>query len=154
MSGCSTSKRSSSPTRDGVHADTWVQYIAPRPYAQRVPARARILDITVTEGKRLVKSRAVTNAVTVRRIAALVDRLPFAGGPDVAVSCPGAALDAPFDVFRFRASPAARAIATVSMWSGTPDTGDPCSASSLWIRGHSQRALADGGLLLKAAGLK
>jgi hypothetical protein len=140
--------------KTGVRADSWVQYIAPRPYAQRVPAQARILDITVTEGKRLVKSRAVTNAVTVRRIAALVDGLPFAGGPDVAVSCPGFALDTPIDVFRFRADPAARALATVSMWAGTPTTSYPCFVSSLWIRARRQPGLADGGVLLKAAGLK
>jgi hypothetical protein len=139
----------------GVRADAWVQYAAPRPYAQRVPAQARILDITVTRDAKLVSSRELTNTAAVRRIAAVADALPFVGGPDVAIACPElGGPDERFDTLRFRASPGGRALATVSMWSSTPNTGDPCEASSLWIRGHSQRSLADGGVLLKAAGLK
>jgi hypothetical protein len=146
--------------KTGVRADAWVQYIAPRPYAQRVPAQARILSITVTKQvgvsrphEVIIRSREETNVATVRRIAAVVDSLPFAGGPDVAVSCP-ALIAVPVDTLRFRASQGGPALATVSMRSGTPDTGDPCVASALWIRGHSQPALADGGVLLKAVGLK
>jgi hypothetical protein len=40
----------------------------------------------------------------------------------------------------------------VSLYAGTPDTGDPCADASLWIRRHRQTSLADGGVLLKQAG--
>jgi hypothetical protein len=147
--------------KTGVRADAWVQYIAPRPYAQRVPGQARILEVTVSRRPNPIKprvvttTREVTNAATVRRIAAVVDGLPFIGGPDVEISCPS--IGGPgqsFDTLRFRAHPGGRVLATVSAWSLTSDTADPCAPTGLWIRGHGEPALADGGVLLKAVGLK
>lgn len=137
----------------GVRADMWIQYLAPRPAAQRVPAQARVLDITVTQppSGKIVRSLQVTNVRTVRRIAAVIDGLPLAGGPNIAISCPVFPSDTRFETFRLRATATGTTLATVGLYAATPDTGDPCADASLWIRGHRQAPLADGGVLLGQA---
>jgi hypothetical protein len=141
--------------RTGVRADVWIQYRAPRPLAQRVPTVARVLDITVTQpfSTKVFQSLRVTNARNVRRIAALVDGLPFIGGPRIAISCP-AFLPASerLVTFRFRTSPAGPSVATVSLDAATRDSADPCADAALAIRGRQLPPLANGGGLLRRAG--
>jgi hypothetical protein len=105
-----------------------------------------------------VRSLEITDRRTVRRIAALVDGLPFAGGPNIPVLCPppplrrGNPIDARLDTFRFRASPTSTSLATASLYADTSATDDPCAHTSLSIRGHRQQPIADGGALLTQAG--
>jgi len=138
----------------GVRADVWVQYQVPRPTEQRVPEHVRVLDLTVTQAGKVLARRQVTTLETIQRIAEAIENLPFESVPrDLAfpIMCPPQSPDVPQDSFRFQASPTGKALATVSLPADSPDVASPCTGASLWIRGHRQPALADGGALLKTA---
>jgi hypothetical protein len=136
-----------------VRADAEVRYLAPRPYDQRVPTAARVLDITVGSNlERPLLSLTVTKRAVVRRIARIVDSLPFVGNETgVAFSCPAFTVTAPVDRFVFRPA-AGPALATVTELASTPTEDYPCFETSLTIRGHREPPLLGGGLLLKQAG--
>jgi hypothetical protein len=136
-----------------VRADGQVQYLAPRAADQRVPPRARALDVTMTPnaGKPLL-SLTVTRLSLVRRIAALVNGLPFAGNlSGVGFSCPSFP-STPTDTFTFRASAAGRALAEVTELAATPTYIDPCETTTLRINGRLEPPLMEGGALLRRAG--
>lgn len=137
-----------------VLADAYVRYLAPRPYDQRVPAQARVLEITVGSNlPRPLLSLKVTDASKVRRIAQIVDALPFQShAPGPPTSCPYNQGTFPIDRFIFRATPGGAVLATVSEDSGTPTYDYPCGSTSLTIRGQHEPPLQDGGVLLKHAG--
>ncbi|MEA2410251.1 MAG: hypothetical protein QOC77_812, partial [Thermoleophilaceae bacterium] len=135
----------------GVRADAEVRYIAPRPVSQQIPASARVLQITQrSQGSAPLLSLTITRRSEVRRIAAMVDALPFVGKSTGAFSCPY--LGAPLDTFVFRAGRRGRALASVSESAYTPAQASPCALSTLTIRGHRQAALLQGGVLLRQAG--
>ncbi|HWF55963.1 MAG TPA: hypothetical protein VG223_15100 [Solirubrobacteraceae bacterium] len=137
-----------------VRADSEVRYVAPRPYSERIPSAARVLDITISGGSpRPVLSRTVTRLSEVRRIAGFVNALPFLGHDSgVAFSCPDFSSGAPVDTFVFRATPAGPVLATVSEWAATPIDTSPCTLTTLRVRGHREPPLMDGGVLLHQAG--
>jgi len=143
----------------GVRADATVRYSAPRLRGQRVPARARVLEITMTRARfgpspppKLESPLVVTRRSDVRRIAAIVDGLPFVASlRGVAISCP-AILPAPIVTFTFRAAPTSPALATVSEAANTPAQAEPCFTTALTIRGHREPGLLAGGKLLRQAG--
>lgn len=136
-----------------VRADAEVRYIAPRPYDERIPQRARVLQITVGSNlSRPLLSRRVTNVSDVRRIARMVDALPFVGNEHgVAFSCGATLPSFPIDSFVFR-GPSGAEIAKVTESASQPTTDDPCDVTSLTIRGQREPPLQDGGILLKHAG--
>jgi hypothetical protein len=142
----------------GVRADATVRYAAPRLLAQRVPAQARVLEITMTRSPfgpspspTLKAPLVVTRRADVRRIAAIVDALPFAAMIRVPIACPFIG-PAPIVTFTFRRSPDGRVLATVSEPADTPTDADPCFATALTIRGHPEPGLLEGGTLLRQAG--
>jgi hypothetical protein len=143
----------------GVRADATVRYSAPRLPGQRVPAQARVLEVAMTPSPfgpapapTLKTPLVVSKRSQVRRIAALVDGLPFlASLSGVAISCP-AILPAPTVTFTFRGAPAGAALATVSEPADTPAEAEPCFATALTISGHRQPSLLEGGKLLREAG--
>ena len=102
-------------------------------------------------GSKPLLSLTVTRRAEVRRIAAMVDRLPFAAALNVAIPCP-AIFPAPIDTFTFRATPAGAVLARVSEPADTPANADVCATAMLTIRGHRERALLEGGALLREAG--
>lgn len=141
----------------GVRVDAIVRYSAPRLLAQRVPAHARLLVIAMkpspygpSPSPPLKSPLTVTGRSYVRRIAAIVDGLPFVAFNGVAISCP-AMLLAPIVTFTFRASPDGPVLATVTEAANTPAGADPCFAAGLTIRGHRQPSLLEGGRLLRQA---
>ncbi len=136
-----------------VRADGEVRYIAPRPYDERIPEQARVLQITVGSNlPRPLLSRRVTNVSDVRRVARMVDALPFVGNEQgVGFSCGVTLPGFPVDSFVFRAAGGAE-IARVTESAGQPTTDDPCHVTSLTIRGQHEPPLQDGGVLLKRAG--
>jgi hypothetical protein len=136
----------------GVRADATVRYSAPRLPDQRIPTRARLLEITRAGAAESLPSLKVTNRSKVRRIAGIIDSLPFAALRGVAIACP-LILPAPIVTFTFRAAPDGPVLATVSEPSDTPTDADPCFAATLRIRGHLEPALLDGGRLLHRAGV-
>jgi hypothetical protein len=135
----------------GVRADASVRYSAPRLPDQRIPSRARLLEITRAGMGASLPSLTVTNRSKVRRVAGIIDNLPFAALRGVAISCP-LILPAPIVTFTFRAAPDGPVLATVSEPSDTPTDADPCFTATLRIRGHLEPALLDGGSLLHRAG--
>ena len=139
--------------RTGVRADAEVRYTAPRLPAQRIPPQARVLDVTMANYHASPSlSLTVTNRARVRRIASIVDGLPFlASLRGVAFSCP-AMTPAPTDTFTFRASPGGPALAQVTEPANQPTTAEPCFITTLSIRGHGEPGLLEGGKLLRQAG--
>ena len=134
----------------GVRADAQVRYRSPRPAFQRVPLSARLVQVTKADGgaKPLV-SLVVTHEPAVRKLAHLVDGLPFVGASTGSSSCPS--FGDPIDTFIFRARPAGPALATVSESAYTPTSPFPCAPTTLTIRGRRLAPLLDGGILLKQA---
>ncbi len=139
--------------RTGVRADVAVTYSAPRLRAQRVPPQARVLEITIANPRAApLRSLTVTNRSQIRRIAAIVDGLPFAASlRGVAISCP-AIMVAPIDTFTFRSAPSGPALATVSEPANDPAGAEPCFTAAFTIRRHHEPGLLEGGKLLHRAG--
>lgn len=137
----------------GVRADAVVRYAAPRLPAQRIPRSAQVLDVAMANYHSApTLSLTVTNPAEVRRIAAIVDHLPFiAPLRGVAISC-AAIFPAPVLTFTFRTAPGGRIVATVSELSNTPIRADPCLAAALTIGGRREPGLLEGGILLRKAG--
>jgi hypothetical protein len=143
----------------GVRADATVRYSAPRLPAQRVPAQAHVLEVAMTPLPfghsppfALKSPLVVTRRSVVRRIAGIIDGLPFiAALRGVAISCP-AIPPAPIVKFTFRATEAGPALATVTEPANTPAVAEPCFTTALTIRGRRQPGLLDGGTLLRQAG--
>jgi hypothetical protein len=142
----------------GVRADATVRYAAPRLAAQRVPPQARVLDINVTGGPRATGSPyssppplIVTNRRDIRRIAAIIDGLPFVALRGVAISCPFIPAS-PIVTFTFRAAAAGPVLAKVTLAADSPTDADPCFTATLRIRGHLEPGLLEGGRLLRRAG--
>jgi hypothetical protein len=136
----------------GVRADAIARYFAPHLPTQRIPPRARVLQITMaTPGAKPLLSLTVTRRAQVRRIAAMVDRLPFVASlRGVAISCP-AIFPAPIDTFTFRGAPVGAVLAQVSEPANTPTSADICATTTLTIRGHRELGLLEGGVLLREA---
>jgi hypothetical protein len=142
----------------GVRADATVRYSAPRLPAQGVPARARVLEVEMTPAPfgpapapTLKSPLVITNRSEVRRIAAIVDGLPFVAFHGVAISCP-VIMPAPVDTFTFRTAPAGPVLATVTEAADTPSGPEPCFTAALTVGGRRQPGLLEGGRLLRQAG--
>lgn len=137
----------------GVRADAEVRYTAPRLPAQRIPPQARVLDVTMANYHSSPSlSLTVTNRRQVRRIAAIVDGLPFVASlRGVAFSCPAFML-APTDTFTFRASSGGPVLAQVSEPANWPTIAEPCFIATLQVRGRREPGLLEGGRLLRQAG--
>ncbi len=138
----------------GVRVDAEVQYLAPRPYDQRVPAQARRLEITIKDNSpKPLLSLTVTKSGLVRAVASMVNSLPFTGNFQGTVfSCPMSPAREPTDTFVFRAARGGPVLAKVTELANMPTTVVPCVATSLTIRGHRAPELAEGGVLLRKAG--
>ena len=134
----------------GLRADAQVRYLSPRPPSQRVPMSARLVQITkVASGGKPLLSLVVTSQPVVRKLARLVDALPFVGNATGSFSCPSSG--GPIDSFSFRASRSGPVLARVSELAFTPTFPYPCWLTSLTIRGHRLTPLLNGGILLRQA---
>lgn len=136
----------------GVRADAAVRYTAPRLATQRIPASAGVLEVTMARGHSApMLALTITSRATVRRIAAIVDRLPFVAPlRGVAISCPAIKV-APIVTFTFRTAAAGPILATVSEPANTPTSASPCFTAALTIHGRHQPGLLEGGVLLQRA---
>lgn len=77
--------------RTAIRVDAQVAWVPAKPADERVPSVARVVTVTVLPsngpgGPARLQSVTISDAATVRRIAALVDSLPLA--PYMTVSCP------------------------------------------------------------------
>ncbi len=137
-----------------VRADAEIRYFAPRPYNERIPAAAHVLDITVGSNlSRPLLSLTVTKMAEISRIASIANGLPFAGNQEgLAYSCPSVGPGSTVDSFIFRSSRAGPVLASVTELASELSVDDPCSRTSLTIRGHHEPGLQDGGILIRQAG--
>jgi hypothetical protein len=134
----------------GIRADTQVRYVSPRLPSQRVPLSTRFVQITKADiGAQPLVSLLVAQPAVVRRLAHLVNALPFVGSHAGVFSCPS--FGGPIDTFTFRLSPAGPPLATVSESAYTPTDPSPCAPTTLTVRGHRMDSLLEGGSLLKRA---
>lgn len=134
-----------------VRIDAQVQYLVPWKPGQRIPATARFLQITKgpwnSNAPRVVAT--INRRATVRRIAKLVEALPFEGNDNgVAVSCPNASANALTDTFTFRATPQGPVLAKLTEAANAGTSPDLCDDPTLTIRGHRDPPIAGGGQLL------
>jgi hypothetical protein len=138
----------------GLRVDAWVAWQPPRSAASQIPSAAE--TVTIAESSdggptgpttgRLPAPVTITDPVTVRRLAALIDGLPLSTIPPDA-PCPFSL--APFLSLTFRARTGEPAVAIVQ-------TDQPCGEVTLTVRGGQQPALQneptlDGQILMLAA---
>jgi hypothetical protein len=122
----------------GVRVDAWVAWQPPRSASQIPPATGTVTIAESSNGgpsgsvaDRLPAPVTITDPVTVRRLAALIDGLPLSTiSPDA--SCPGAL--GRFLSLTFRARAGGPAVAIVQ-------TDQACGEVTLTIRGEQQPAL-------------
>jgi hypothetical protein len=135
----------------GIRADAQARYVSRRLPFQRVPLSARIVQVTKANiGAKPLVSLVVTQRAIVRRLARVVNALPFLGRHAGVFSCPS--FGGPIDTFIFRASPSGPPLATVSESADTPTDPSPCASTTLTVRGHRLNSLLEGGILLERAG--
>lgn len=135
----------------GIRVDAQAVWISARPARERVPSGVRVIDVVqAVHGQPPTLSRTVSKRRQVRKIVALIDRLPITQ-PGV-TSCPPEAGNPPIDTFTFRPSKSGPALAraSVSAEAGNSTTG--CDAMGFSINGHSEPSLGRPQSFLEAVG--
>jgi len=139
----------------GLRVDAWVAWQPPRSAASQIPSAAGTVTIaessdggpTGATARRLPAPVTITDPVSVRRLAALIDGLPLSTIPPDA-PCPFSL--APFLSLTFRPRTGGPAVAIVQ-------TDQPCGEVTLTVRGGQQPALQNeptlDGQILKLAAL-
>jgi hypothetical protein len=134
----------------GVRADAQVQWIIPRPLGERIPTRARVLDVTVARpGAAAFVSRKVTDRRRVRRIAGLIDRLQTVQPEDI--NCPSFPTNDPVVTFTFRAATGGPVLADASEPAYATEPTTPCDPMTITIQGRRGTPLLGGASVVHAA---
>ena len=127
-----------------------MQWIIPRPTAERIPRSVGVLGVTVGPPGRAPSTRAiVVNRTKVWRIASWINRLPIVQ-PGV-WNCPGEVLDAPVVTFTFRRDLAGPAVAQAIEPAVAIEPTTPCDPMTLSIHGRRWPALLGGAGVVHAA---
>ncbi|MGH2916277.1 MAG: hypothetical protein ACRDMX_14960, partial [Solirubrobacteraceae bacterium] len=127
----------------GVRVDAEVQVIVPRAPGEVIPAGARVLDVTLARpGRRPTVARTVTNLTRVRRVAAMIDRLPVV--QPGAYSCPAELPAAPVVTLTFRRTTGGPALASAAQLAAATEPTTPCDPMSLTIRRRHRTPLLGG----------
>jgi hypothetical protein len=114
-----------------LRADAQVVWLIPRPAFERVPARARVLTVVMLrKGEHPSAPVRITNHAKVRKVAALIDRLPRVQ-PGV-TTCPISSIGLRLT---FRATPHGRPLARAVA------APEGCGVVSFAIRGHRKPSL-------------
>lgn len=134
----------------GVRADAQVQWIIPRPRGERIPTRARVLEVTVARpGAAALVTRIVTDRRRVRRIAGLIDRLQTVQ-PE-AINCPSFPTNAPVVTFTFRAATGGPVLADASEPAYATEPTTPCDPMTITVLGRRWTPLLGGASVVHAA---
>ena len=134
----------------GVRADAQVQWIIPRPRGERIPTRARILEVAVARpAAAALVTRIVTDRRRVRRIAGLIDRLQTVQ-PE-AINCPSFPTNAPVVTFTFRAATGGPVLADASEPAYATEPTTPCDPMTITIQGRRWTPLLGGASVVHAA---
>jgi hypothetical protein len=129
----------------GLRADAQVVWVVPRPVSERIPARARVLEVDYSKGGKPPREFTVLNRRAVRRIAALIDGLPIVQPIDPH-SCPAMQANPRTVTITFRAAPTGRALAEATQ----VEPPGSCAAMSLEIYGTRRPALTGARAVLRA----
>jgi hypothetical protein len=129
-----------------VRVDAQDIWVVPRPASERIPATAKVLDITSARPhKRPIVSLHVTAPDQVNRIVALINAMQT-GQPGLVFNCPMLPSGQPVVTFDFRTRPGGPLLARASAIDyGTPSGA--CNPVSLSIRGHREPPLLGGDFL-------
>ncbi len=134
----------------GVRADAQVQWIIPRPRGERIPSRARLLQVTVARpGAAPLAMRTVTDLHRVHRIAAMIDSLQTVQ-PE-AINCPSYPTSAPVVTFTFRAARGGPVLARGSEPAYATEPTTPCDPMTITIDGRRWTPLLGGASVVHAA---
>jgi hypothetical protein len=122
----------------GVRADAEVEWTVPRPAIERVPPGAGLLTVarSTLPGWPPPLSLAVTDKTRIRRLAAMLDRLPIL--QPVAVACP-ALFAAPTISLTFSAASGGPPLARATMPVDGPEGS--CAPITFAVRGRQERPL-------------
>jgi hypothetical protein len=131
--------------RTGLRADAQIVWVVPRPASERIPARARVLEVDYRKGGKPPLEFTVLNRRAVLRIAALIDGLPIVQPTDPH-SCTAMQANPRTVTLTFRAAPAGRALAEATQ----AEPPGACAAMSLEIHGKVRPALTGGETVLRA----
>jgi hypothetical protein len=122
----------------GIRVDAEVEWTVPRPAGERVPRAADLLTVTrgTMPGWPPPVSRTVTDRARIRRVAAMLDRLPVV--QPVAVACP-ALFAEPTITLTFLAGPGGPRLARATMPADGPEGS--CAPIVFAVRGRQERPL-------------
>jgi hypothetical protein len=133
-----------------LRADAEVQWIVPRPGAERIPRFVRELDVAVGPPHGAPSTRvSVVNRANVARVAAWINRLATA--QPGAWSCPSWPADAPVVTFTFRRALGEAAVARASQLASATEPTTPCDPMTLTITGRRWTPLLGGAAVVRAA---
>ena len=133
-----------------LRADAKVQWIVPRPRAERIPGSVRVLDVTVGPPHGQPSTRAgVVNRAKVARVASWINGLPTA--QPGAWSCPSWSVDAPVVTFTFRRALGGPAVAQATELAAATEPTTPCDAMTLTIAGRRWTPLLGGAAVVRDA---
>ncbi len=133
----------------GVRADAQVQWIIPRPRAERIPSRARLLEVIVARpGAAPLAMRTVTDPHRVHRIAAMINSLQTVQPEDI--NCPSYPTSAPEVTFTFRTAPRGPVLAHASEPAYATEPTTPCDPMTITIDGRRWTPLLGGASVVHA----
>lgn len=130
----------------GLRADAQVVWIVPRPASERIPARARVLEVDYSGGGKRARHLTVLSHRAVRRVADLIDGLPIVQ-PSYPHSCPAMPAEPRTVTLTFRAALAGRVLAEAVT---AEPPGDGCGPMSLEVYGKRRPALDGAWVVLRA----
>lgn len=133
-----------------IRADAADMWDLPKPASERIPSRARVLDVSVGRPDAPPSfSLRVTDRVKVKRIAKAIDRLPTV--QPIAIACPNIPVDARTVTFTFRAITGGPALAQAGEPASASGPVSPCEPMDLTISGRVFTPLLGGAVVVEQA---
>ena len=133
----------------GIRADAEVQWIIPRPTAEKVPSGVGEI-VVARNGPHGGEATAVGDPATIRRIIRLFDALPVL--QPGSWSCPAIPSNAAMDSFSFQPPGGGPALARAAVRADVGRSQTGCDAMSFSINGHRQMPLVGARQFLLAVG--
>jgi hypothetical protein len=134
----------------GLRADADVQWIVPRPRAERIPRSVRVLDVSVGPPHAAPSTRAsIVDRGKVARIASQINGLGISQ-PGV-MSCPARPAGAPVVTFTFRRRLGGAVVARATQLAGAVEPTTACDPMTLSIEGRRWPPLLGGAAVVHNA---
>lgn len=134
----------------GLRVDAEVQWIVPRPRAERIPRSVRVLEVTVGPPDAAPSTRVtVVNRAKVARLASWINGLAIT--QPGTLNCPAMSADAPVVTFTFRRELEGAVIARASELASAVEPTTACDPMTLTIGGHPWPSLLGGAAVVHHA---